>query len=104
VSSEYCPVSSENFSTAQVRVYSKKARALAVELQVDAPINPEITGLLFCGQSTYRMMLDARNINAKTQRYEPIVVLKKQLPPSEYRVFLLRNNAPAQALGVIRFL
>ena len=104
VSSEYCPVSSENFSTAQVRVYSKKARALAVELQVDAPINPEVTGLLFCGQSTYRMMLDARNINAKTQQYEPIVVLKKQLPPSEYRVFLLSNNAPAQVLGVIRFL
>ena len=104
VPSEHCPVSSENFSTAQVRVYSKKARALAVELQVDAPINPEVTGLLFCGQSTYRMMLDARNINAKTQQYEPIVVLKKQLPPSEYRVFLLRNNAPAQALGVIRFL
>jgi hypothetical protein len=50
------------------------------------------------------MMLDARNINAKTQRYEPIVVLKKQLPPSEYRVFLLSNNAPAQVLGVIRFL
>lgn len=104
VATDKCPAPSENFAEPQVQAYSKKARALAVELQVNAPIDPSATGLLFCGQTAYRVTLDAYNINAATQQYEPIVILKKQLPPSEYRVFLLRDNAAAQTLGVIRFL
>lgn len=104
VISEDCSRSLENIAGPRVQAYSKKGRALAVELRFNVPISLSETVFLFCGQSAYRMTLDARNLNTTTQQYEPIVVLKKQLPPSEYRVFLLRNGHQPQFLGAIHFL
>ncbi len=104
VISEDCSRVLENSAESHVQAYSKKNRALAVELRFNMPISSPETTFLFCGQSAYRMTLDARNLNTATQQYESIVVLKKQLPPSEYRVFLLRNDNQVQFLGAIHFL
>jgi hypothetical protein len=86
-----------------VQAYSKKAKALAVELRWHIPVMPTDAEFLFCGTSAYRVILGEKNIDQKTQQYFPILILKNQLPPSEYRVYAVRDGNSAAWLGNIRF-
>ncbi len=98
-----CERSSNKTAQTQVQAYSKKARALAVELRLSVPVS-DSAEFLFCGAQAYSLSLSAKNIDQQTKQYWPIVVLKKQLPPSQYRV-LWWNNTDNQyeEIGGIRF-
>lgn len=83
-----------------ISVWSKKAKALAVEIQlgIDASVDP--AELLFCDNtSAYVVTLGVRNIDHTTGKYWPILVLKKQLPPSQYRVLLRQDDGRYKLLG-----
>ncbi|HNI37189.1 MAG TPA: hypothetical protein PKZ68_02735, partial [Pseudomonadales bacterium] len=103
VISAECSHLAEDTGEPRVQVYSKKARALAVELRLDVPVRMADAEFLFCGERAYHMTLDTRNIDAKSKHYWPVLVLKKQLPPSQYRV-LWRNGDRLESLGNIHFL
>lgn len=90
--------------TGAVKAWSKKSRALAVEMTLDAPPSVNPVSLLFCGNAIgYRFTLDARNIDPDTGKYSRLLVLKKQLPPSQYRVLLQQADSSYKLLGNIAF-
>ena len=103
VVSAECSHLAEDTAEPRVQVYSKKARALAVELRLDVPVRMADAEFLFCGERAYHMTLDTKNIDVKSKHYWPVLVLKKQLPPSQYRV-LWRNGDRLESLGNIHFL
>lgn len=87
-----------------VKAWSKKPKALAVEFTLDvvAPANP--VQLWFCGNAvSYLFTLDAHNINRDTGKYWPLLILKKQLPPSQYRVLWKQADGNYALLGDISF-
>ncbi|HQQ73957.1 MAG TPA: hypothetical protein PK031_02280 [Pseudomonadales bacterium] len=87
-----------------VKACSKKSRALAVEITLDTLPSVNPVSLLFCGDAIgYRFALDARNIDSDTGKYSPLLVLKKQLPPSQYRVLLQQADSSYKLLGNIAF-
>jgi len=102
VVSEECSRAMENIAEPRVQAYSKKSRALAVELRVNVPVSSPQAGFLFCGKQTYYMALDKKNVDVKNGQYWPVQVLKKQFPPSQYRV-LWWNGGQFEFLGVINF-
>ncbi len=102
-------VSGENCSSGQatnpaIKAWSKKPKAVAVEIMLDVVPSTEPLQLLFCGShSAYLVTLDMHNVNQEEGKYWPILVLKKQLPPSQYRVLLQQADASNKVLGDITF-
>ena len=91
--------------TVAVKAWSKKSRALAVEITLDTVPSVNSAALLFCNNTTgYLFTLDARNVDRDAGKYSPLLVLKKQLPPSQYRVLLQKMDGSYQSLGNIAFL
>ncbi len=74
--------------TGGVRAWSKKARALAVEIQVDIQPAASPLELLFCSDTAaYRVTLDSHNVDRSSGKYGAVLVLKSALPSAQYRVF-----------------
>lgn len=102
--SECAAVASEAPVAERVSAWSKKARALAVELQVDIAAQPETVVLLFCGEAgAFRVFLGREQVDEQAGRYYPVLVLKNQLPPSQYHVYWWRVGHSAQLLGNVAF-
>ncbi|HSC74800.1 MAG TPA: hypothetical protein VLB90_01030 [Pseudomonadales bacterium] len=90
--------------TGVARAWSKKPRALAAEITLDTVPSDTPAQLLFCGNAvSYLFMLDAHNIDRDTGKYSSLLVLKKQLPPSQYRVLLQQSDGSYKSLGNIAF-
>ena len=88
---------------ASIQAWSKKPRALAVELQLYIPPQQEQVSLLFCSETAaYRVQLDTTNIDRAAGRYHPVLVLKKNLPPAQYRVSW-RQDRGHHLLGTVAF-
>ena len=100
-----CGVSVLDSSEADtVQVWSKKYRALAVEIKLNIEPSARFAKLWFCDSAvSYLVVLDKHNINKATGKYWPLLVLKKQLPPSQYRVILQNIDGSYKLLGDIAF-
>jgi hypothetical protein len=84
--------------------FSKKARALAVEVSLDIEPSSQPLSLVFCNTAAaYLVLLDEHNINRAANKYWPTLILKKQLPPSQYRVLWKQANDNYALLGDISF-
>lgn len=53
--------------------------------------------------AAYVVALNEKNADRVTGKYWPILVLKKQLPPSQYRVLWRRDGGHYKALGEVIF-
>lgn len=88
----------------RVQAWSKKARALAMELQVDIEPQPGTLALLFCSEAgAFRLWLGREQVNEQAGRYYPVLVLKNQLPPSQYRVYWQPAGHSVQLVGTVAF-
>ena len=88
----------------EITAWSKKAKALAVEIQLGIEPAIQPAGLLFCdGANGYLVTVDKHNINPETGKYWPLLLLKKQLPPSQYSVLLQQVDGIYKPLGDIAF-
>jgi hypothetical protein len=104
VNDKDCSQSASSVEGNTIKAWSKKARALAVEITLDIEPSANPVLLLFCDNaSAYQLTLDKRNINPDTGKYSPLLVLKKQLPPSQYRVLLQKMDSSYTPLGNIAF-
>jgi hypothetical protein len=87
-----------------IQAWSKKPRALAVEINLDVEPSRKPVELWFCGNAVgYLFTLDKHNFNNETGKYWPLLVLKKNLPPSQYRVFMRQADSSIKLLGDIAF-
>jgi hypothetical protein len=87
-----------------VQAWSKKSKALAVEVTLDRVVDAYPEQMLFChGTDGYLLVLGQHNVDPVTGKYWPVLVLKKALPPSQYRVYLYRDSVASQWLGDIAF-
>jgi hypothetical protein len=90
--------------TGSVRAWSKKARALAVEIQVDKPPLATPLELLFCSDNAaYRVTLDSHNVDRSSGKYGAVLVLKSELPSAQYRVFWRGTGTDYKHAGDVAF-
>lgn len=91
-----CPADSTATNTGTVtapalKAWSKKPSAIAVEITLtntDVPADKQ-TELWFCNDTAaYRVLLSAAQYNPDSGNYWPQLLLKKQLPPAQYRSYL----------------
>jgi hypothetical protein len=106
IDSAACNTGEDLFPAAarEINVWSKKAKALAVEIQLGIEPSANPIELLFCdNKAAYVVTLDKKNLDHASGKYSPILVLKKQLPPSQYHVLLRRDGGRYKALGEATF-
>jgi len=101
---EVCQPGVEAYKPAEIRVqaYSKKRRALGVELRFDLPPPTGAEFLICASEQAYRMMLGKENIDPETQQWLPIVLAKEDLPAGQYRVFQ-HSESQLDSLGPVTF-
>lgn len=100
-----CPADSVMPASAHVKPWSKKPAAIAVELTVtDVPVPADKQAeLWFCNDTAaYRIVLSASQFNSNTAGYWPQLILKKQLPPAQYRSYF-HAAGQWQPLGAVSF-
>lgn len=91
---------------AAVTAYSKKPKAIAVEVTLGLPAridNTTAPSLVLCGNEySYTIALDAHNFNATQSAWYPLVILKSEVPAGEYRVTFQQGDS-LNYLGDIGF-
>lgn len=90
-------------SAATVVAWSKKARALAVEIRLPVQAVVGDAVFLFCGDTAYRMTVGEEQVEPATGHYWPLLILKKQLPPSQYVIYQQYEDGAYQNIGTISF-
>lgn len=87
-----------------VVAWSKKTKALAVEIRLPVQAVGGDTVFLFCSDTTaYLMTVGETQIEPATGHYWPLLILKKQLPPSQYTVYQQYEDGAYQNIGTISF-
>lgn len=91
---------------ARLTAWSKKARALATEVKtgVDGLAAGSTGQLWFCHEAAaYRAVLGPAQVDAGQGRHWPLLILKNELPPSEYRAYWRPDGqAESVSLGLVR--
>jgi hypothetical protein len=88
-----------------IHAWSKKTKAIASEISLDGlPVSSVGGTVFFCSdKANYAVTVDARNINAQTGKFWPQIVLKRNLPPAQYRVFWRSDSQQARFSGDVSF-
>jgi hypothetical protein len=90
-----------------ITAYSKKPKAIAVELTLTTPGTIANTSreaaVVLCGAAQdYEIHLDARNFDDTKRQWQSLVILKSELPPGSYKT-LFRQGDSLSYLGDISF-